>query len=64
MTNYTNTFRGDRTVSNTEAQPEDGYHVTEMHWHIPAAGDNVEQFVAIAAKRFADDMRATIKAHQ
>jgi hypothetical protein len=37
--------------------------VTELHWALPTPADT-EKFVQAATKRFADDLRRTIRAHQ
>jgi hypothetical protein len=43
----------------TEAQPEDGYYVTQLHWSVPEPED-AETFVSAATKRFAEELRGTI----
>jgi hypothetical protein len=47
----------------TEPQPENGWHITELHWTLPTPADT-EKFVQAVTKRFAEELRRTIQTHQ
>ncbi len=42
----------------------DEIHRTTIEWAVPAPGDDTDKFVRLATKRFTDELRRTIKAHQ
>lgn len=42
----------------------DEVHRTTIEWAIPAPDEDADKFVGLATKRFADELRRTIKAHQ
>lgn len=46
---------------NTTSHDEDMWYTTAFHWSPPEPGDDVERFVRIAAKRFAEELRRTIQ---